>query len=514
MINTIPSPASYGKDFYPTPPDLIDKMLSGVDLYHIRTVLEPSAGKGDMVERILEKDYNPRGDCVFKHIRCVDCVEINPELRTIIKYNFGSGRAAEALRVLEQFRDKERQTEAEERIYAQNTRTQRIAKSGIVHVVYDDFLRYNPYKKYDLILMNPPFSDGCAHLLKAIEIQKSGGSIVCLLNAETLRNPCTDQRKHLVKLLKEYGAEVEYLSGAFADAERKTDVEIALVKVFIPKEEIQSDFWERMKKEEQFDDTFAEDATEIEVSDYIKAAVSHFNVEIKAGLELIRQYRAMKPYMACSFDKEDPYSSEPILRLTDSNDRGYDDVSVNSYAEKTRLKYWRLLLSNPKFIGKLTSTLQKEYREKVERLKEYDFNEFNIQALSVEMMAEVKGGIEREIEAMFDRLSSSHSWYGETSQNRHYYNGWATNKAWKINKKVILPRYGVFGSWDGRPDVYQATNVLSDIERIFNYFSGNMTEEVTLHDRLEKAFKAGQTRNISCRFFDVTFYKKGTVGFF
>jgi len=40
------------KDFYPTPNKLIRKMLSYIDFKRIRTVLEPSAGKGDLVEGI------------------------------------------------------------------------------------------------------------------------------------------------------------------------------------------------------------------------------------------------------------------------------------------------------------------------------------------------------------------------------------------------------------------------------------------------------------------------------
>lgn len=33
--------------FYPTPPSIAGKMLAGLDMRYIQTVLEPSAGKGD-----------------------------------------------------------------------------------------------------------------------------------------------------------------------------------------------------------------------------------------------------------------------------------------------------------------------------------------------------------------------------------------------------------------------------------------------------------------------------------
>jgi len=42
-------------DFYPTPKHLIDKMLLGIDLRKFNSILEPSAGKGDIVDAITEK---------------------------------------------------------------------------------------------------------------------------------------------------------------------------------------------------------------------------------------------------------------------------------------------------------------------------------------------------------------------------------------------------------------------------------------------------------------------------
>ena len=41
------------KDFYPTPRHVLDTMLSGVDL-HNKVILEPSAGKGDIIDYLTE----------------------------------------------------------------------------------------------------------------------------------------------------------------------------------------------------------------------------------------------------------------------------------------------------------------------------------------------------------------------------------------------------------------------------------------------------------------------------
>ena len=514
-------------EFYPTPESLVEKMLDGVDFDYIETILEPSAGKGDILRVLAKKENHGRFN---NRDLDVDCIEIDPNLRQILKYNFGERKSVlhyEHQRIKDKYKYIRRlymedwtyysdelnkyipvPTDDMNRLEEIETEYKCFFGNGI-HIVHDDFLTYEPFKTYDLIIMNPPFSDGDKHLLKALKIQKNGGNIICLLNAETLKNPYTETRKELLRQLNEYNAQVEYIKNAFVSAERKTDVEIALIKVAIEKVQEESDIYERFSKASEVDD-FQPDVTELEITNFIKATVNRFNIEVKSGIELIRQYRALLPHMQNSFDVDDKYKS-PILRLTDNTDRGYDSVSINDYLKKVRLKYWRALLSNPKFVGKLTSKLQEEYREKVAKLADYDFTEFNIYTLSTEMNAQIKTSIEDEIIAMFDRLTEEHSWYPETKNNRHYYDGWATNKAHKIGKKVIIPCYGIFSSWSGKPEVYKARGCLEDIERILNFLDGGMTRDINLWDMLKVNFETGTTKNIQLKYFKATFYKKGTV---
>ena len=40
----------FGIQFYPTPPDLVQKMIEKVDFEKVSYILEPSAGKGDIIE--------------------------------------------------------------------------------------------------------------------------------------------------------------------------------------------------------------------------------------------------------------------------------------------------------------------------------------------------------------------------------------------------------------------------------------------------------------------------------
>lgn len=60
-------------------------------------------------------------------------------------------------------------------------------------------------------------------------------------------------------------------------------------------------------------------------------------------------------------------------------------------------------------------------------------------------------------------------------------------------------------------EVSHAEACISDIEKVFDFLDGNMTSYVNLHGVLARAARAGQTRNIPCKYFDVTLYKKGTM---
>lgn len=493
-------------EFYPTPREIAERMLSGVDFKRIETILEPSAGKGNILEVLAEKENSEW------HSFDVDCIEIDPNLRQILRYNFSDEKKDDILTKIAKI-ENNRTYNSELRRFDSYTKQQETELIKLkseklktfkeeIHIVHDDFLTYSTLKHYDLIVMNPPFSNGDKHLLKALKMQEGGGSIICLLNSETIRNPCTASRKELVGLLDKYKANVEHISGAFKDSERKTDVDIVLIKVYIESEHDEtSEIYNYFQKSMEIEDEQVE-VDELEVTDFVKMMVNRYNVETRSGVELIRQYKKLKPYIMEEFSPNQ--YTKPLLELTGCKNE-------NDYLKKTRLKYWEALLSNKKFTGKLTSELQNSYRKEISKLSGYDFSEFNIRFLSSKMNGQIKQGIEDEIIKMFDRLTAEHSWYPETQKNKHYYDGWATNKAHKIGKKVIIPCYGVFDSWDGKPRTYNAIDVLEDIEKVLNYLDGGMTSEVSLHSTLSTYFENSITKNVPLKYFTATFYKKGTV---
>ena len=79
--------------FYPTPASVAEKMLAGLDFNKIGTVLEPSAGKGDLIDAVLRKFYV---HCGYTHRTLdIDACEIDPYLRSICKYRFSEEALAE-----------------------------------------------------------------------------------------------------------------------------------------------------------------------------------------------------------------------------------------------------------------------------------------------------------------------------------------------------------------------------------------------------------------------------------
>lgn len=522
--NEIISTQEAENGFYPTPPGIAETLLRGIEWDMIETVLEPSAGKGNLVGEVGKRKRNFYNRYRNNRTVDVDCIEIDPYLRSILQYEYGGKREDELLESRRPLEDKQRYSYSRKEYVLTEREKAELGflneeidkRAGVVlHIVHDNFLTFESRKRYHLIVMNPPFSDGDAHLLKAIEIQsRHGGLIRCILNAETIRNPYTNRRKILLEKLNELSAQITYIDGAFAQAERKTDVTVAIISIDIPEKKEESTIYERLCKAAEIADKPIDDVTDLTVVDFFEQIVSRFNVEVDAGLELIREYKAMQPYILSSLDGKESWANLTLIAGEPSRTSRGTLPDVNLFLRLTRRKYWQALFSNKEFVGKLTTNLRSKYYDELGKLQNYDFTLFNIQQLVLQMNAEMNKGIQDTIIALFEKLTAEHSWYPETKKNIHYYNGWKTNKVHKINNKVILPVHGMFSDYSWSKEtfkVYEAERVITDIEKVFDFLDGNMTACVDLHGVLESACREGRTKNISCKYFDVTLYKKGTM---
>jgi phospholipid N-methyltransferase len=115
--------------FFPTPEHIVEKMLSMISINDSHDILEPSAGKGNIIDKIPFT-----GNIV--------AVELNPEYESILK-----------------------------------TKTE--------NVIISDFLNVNPdLKKFDVIIMNPPFSkqQDIDHILHAYKFLKPNGKLISVIS--------------------------------------------------------------------------------------------------------------------------------------------------------------------------------------------------------------------------------------------------------------------------------------------------------------------------------------------
>ena len=492
--------------FYPTPKTIAEKMLADVDWYKVETILEPSAGKGDLVYAIAEQTKLSRR-YAYNSYANIDVIEPDKYLRSILLSQFGKDSAA-----LADLYDKKR--EIDHLAYSSQTEEQRARLKALekeielrkqeIHLVGDDFLNFSTSKKYDLIVMNPPFADGDRHLLKAIELQERfGGQVICILNAETITNPYSNTRKVLKNTLLKYGAEVEIINDAFGQAERKVDVDIAMVKVTVPAAVNTSFMFDELKKAKEIEMKEREERGVVS-TDPIQNMVDMFNFEVAGTIKMYEEFDSFSKNIGCT-----------EIGITLYKEGRHISFTVNEYLQQVRRKYWTKFFDNPQFVGALTSNLQKKFRSMVDKLVDYDFSMHNIQTIMRQMESEMVRGVEDTIMALFDKLSAQHSWYPETQNNIHYFNGWATNKAHKINKKVILPTHGNFSDyyWD-KNRTFSETGVydnLVDIEKVFNYLDDGETQPIDLRETIRQANEAGQTKNIDTKYFTFTIYKKGTT---
>ena len=449
--------------FYPTPAHLVQKMLDAVNWSNVTTILEPSAGKGDLAipaaqRWLIRKGYSSR-DSISKVD--LDCVEIDPNLRAILK------------------------------------------EKGL-RVVHGDFLTYTTMKEYSLILMNPPFDNGAKHVLNAINLLASGGQLVALLNAESLKNPCTEDRKALLERLGD--ARIDFLSGEFLTAERKTGVETAMIVYNKPSSgERPSIIMENMRCGHKYVEMSEEETRSLTKSDYIDAIVDRYNYEVNCGIALIREWRAMNELLRDSITNDKGYGTTLSLSC------GKESPSVNTFVERTRAKYWSALFGSPQFMTQLTTNLRDDMQRQIEQLQRYEFSAFNIYEIMVQMNSRVNEGVESTIMSLFDDWTRKYSWRDENCKNRQYFDGWKTNDAFAVNKKVIIPMYLWDSIW-GNFDWWRIREKLADIEKIMNYLDGGRTiEGKDLRDILDEAKEKGQTKRIETKYFFLTIYKKGTA---
>jgi hypothetical protein len=435
-----------------------------------KLILEPSAGSGAML-KVLREILDPRG---FRNNLTdkIHAIERSPELRAVLKDDGWK-------------------------------------------VVAEDFLAFRTNLRYDLILMNPPFSNGDEHLLHAWEVMHEG-DIVCLLNASTVKLPYTERRKRLVALIEEHGT-VEYIGNAFSSAQRKTDVPIALVRLTKKDTAKTFDFEDNDAftkstegaKDFQFD---AENMNTPAVNDMVKLFVDQFKEAQEGFVEYMKTKHRMRGKAGLFITDQHHSLSELLAECTRDGDAKHQ---YNRFTGRLQELAWSLVFRRTRVQDLMTQSVRKGFEKMQKDHGTVAFTEDNIHAL-FEMLFLNRGEIlKQSILDAFDMMTKYHS------ENR-LQEGWATNDAFKVNKKVILP-YAVEADYSGGMRMrYDWHETINDVDRALAMIAGKKLSQIhsaaTALNTHFKTFKrvSGALENnvVTCEHFKIRFFKKGTAHLF
>ena len=455
----------FGIDFYPTPPELIKRLVEPYLFKYKDTevfplskyqILEPSAGAGNILEYIKQKagfsDYNGA-----EYFGKVTCLEIDPDLQSVLR---GKG----------------------------------------YNIAGADFLSWKPHKEFDLILMNPPFSNGIDHILHAWSIINEG-EVACILNAETLKNPYSEKRQLLQRIIKDNNGKVEIIENAFTDAERKTDVEIAIVRLVKKQRANKFDFnFENAKDERKFAFNMNTDSHEVANRDVIGNLVAEFDRSRGVFTEAMR---AISKLRGCT--SRLGYTDHNIKEIISYFLLHGDPLKTyNLFSDEIRRSAWDRVFKETKAREYMSDKMLQKFERFQKEQGEMSFSKENIIKMLETLMLNQGDIYQAVVEEMFDLFTK---YYDE---NRVHVEGWKTNDAFKVNRRVILP-WIVEKSFSNTFSVkYNSRVKVDDIDRALCFIAGKKLADIkTVVEAVKECKRSGET--VCSEFFEIKCYLKGTI---
>ena len=470
----------FNESFYPTPPRVAEQMLSRFtdqDLRN-RTILEPSAGKGDLADALM-RHMGQRVD--ERHRKHIHCIEQEPDLQAAVK---GKGYTLVAM----------------------------------------DFLTFEAQDQYDLIIMNPPFSNGDQHLLHAWDVLY-GGDIVCLLNAATVDHPDTVKRRLLLNIINEHGR-IERLGKCFAgmDAFRQTDVDVVLVHLTKDKPEVKFSFegaeFEHDRTNYSFD---ASDlSNQVALNDKVGNLVMLHNKCLSIFREIARLFVELDFYSApfgARYRMLDEVLKEAAHNYKSTYDKERQKTLYNMFSAALKKESWESIFEMTNMANLVSTKVRSDFKKFCDDNKTLSFSRANINALLSGLFHSRNDIFRTCIEEVFDRMTRY------DKRNTAHVEGWKTNDAYKVNRKVIVPiaEYGFDNEWwrDKASMPHHAKERLNDIDKAMGFLVGKTQDQVLTIVQAIKAHvgERGTDRfnfqwfkePFESEFFQCRVYLKGTI---
>ena len=151
----------------------------------------------------------------------------------------------------------------------------------------------------------------------------------------------------------------------------------------------------------------------------------------------------------------------------DKSERDNRAIALNKDLDALKARFWNYLLNRTKIADIATSKVQAEFKNFVANTNRMAFTVANIMQV-FEMLTLQRDQIRSEcITSTFDKMTSY------DTENKIHPEGWVTNDAYKVNKKVILPiraaRWG--GEWETYWDSAEEA-IANDIDKAICFVEG------------------------------------------
>ncbi len=363
-------------DFYPTPREVIEQMMLGEDVSG-KVILEPSAGSGNIVDWLKENGA-----------REVIACENDPHCRKLL---------ADKCRVI-----------------ANDFLT--VTSEQVSHV--------------DMIVMNPPFSKGAEHILHAFEIAPPGCVVIALCNDDSVsEHHSYNRNKVLYENIQLYGY-TEWLGKVFQQAERRTDVDVALVKLY--KEGTGEEEWADYMFSQQDEDALNANETEGLVQhNVVREMVNRYISAVKMFDDVMA---ATKLINEAAHATNDRYDEPPIeFRAVETYENRTTVVTREEYKKQLKKYYWRVIFKMMKMEKYETQSLRDQMNRFVEKQVNVPFTMGNIYRV-LDMIVQTHG--QRMHNALVEAFEHICSFSAENSTAGEK---WKTNANYMVNRKFIVP---------------------------------------------------------------------------
>lgn len=426
----------FNKNFYPTPEEVIKEMTFDVDLYN-KTILEPSAGKGNIVD-FLKKEGAKE----------ILTFEKEKDLATIVK-----------------------------------------TKSTFLG---HDFLEVNKEEisHIDFIIANPPFDQAEKHILKMWEVAPEGCTILSLCNMETIQHGFTRGRKQLEFIISENGETIN-LGDCFSTSERKTNVEVSLVKLFKP---VVSDY----NKFEGFFMDKDDDPQGNGILPYneIRSIVQSFVGAIEQFDEVNKAVEKLNSYAK-------PIGASGNFSYTVTY--GETITDKERFAKSLQKTAWKHVFNKMNINKFVTSGVMQKVNEFVENQSKYPFTMKNIYKMIDIIIQTREQTFNASIIEVFDKITMHHH------ENRYAVEGWKTNKSYLVGKKFIL-EWVTEQNFSGYMGFNYRGNIakMNDFQKALKFLTGS-NEDILESHSFQYKNKLDFSTWYDWGFFQIKGFKKGTL---